>query len=132
MWACEYGHDGVVDFLLKKGVDVVAQPHGETGLHWAAYAGHARTVKALLKWKAPVDMKDNRFGGTPLGWALYGWCERPLGADHAGYYEVVACLVAAGATVQQKWLADPDRELPIPRKVRADGRMQAALKGAVA
>jgi hypothetical protein len=129
MWACEYGCANVVDFLLKQGADVGAQPHGETGLHWAAYAGHARTVKALLKWKAPVDSKDKRFGGTPLGWALYGWCERPLGANHSGYYEVVARLVAAGATVEQEWLADPNRELPIPRKVRADRRMRAALRG---
>ena len=129
MWACEYGRANVVDFLLEKGVNVGAQPHGETGLHWAAYAGHAHTVKALLKWKAPVDIEDKRFGGTPLGWALYGWCDHPLEAHHGGYYEVVARLVAAGATVEREWLADPDRELPIPQKVRADRRMLAALRG---
>ncbi len=129
MWACEYGRTSVVDFLLEKGVNVGAQPRGETGLHWAAYAGHAHTVKALLKWKAPVDIEDKRFGGTPLGWALYGWCDHPLEAHHGGYYEVVARLVAAGATVEREWLADPDRELPIPQKVRADRRMLAALRG---
>ena len=129
MWACEYGRASVVDFLLEKGVNVGAQPHGETGLHWAAYAGHAHTVKALLKWKAPVDIEDKRFGGTPLGWALYGWCDHPLEAHYGGYYEVVARLVAAGATVEREWLADPDRELPIPHKVRADRRMLAALRG---
>jgi len=32
MWACEYGRANVVDFLLEKGVNVGAQPHGETGL----------------------------------------------------------------------------------------------------
>ena len=129
MWACEYGRARVVDFLLKRGVQVDAQPHGETGLHWAAYAGHAATVKALLKWKAPVHITDKRFGGTPIGWALYGWCERPPGAEPDGYYEVVARLVAQGATVNPQWLADPNRELPIPRKVRADRRMLAALRG---
>jgi hypothetical protein len=132
MWACEYGHARVVDFLLKRGVNVGAQPHGETGLHWAAYAGHARIVKTLLRWKSPVAIKDRRFGGTPLGWALYGWCERPPGADHRGYYEVVARLVSAGATVAQKWLADPDRGLPIAKKMRADGRMLAAVNGTIA
>ena len=55
MWACEYGRTSVVDFLLAKGLDPGAQPHGETGLHWAAYAGHAGIVKSLLKWKAPED-----------------------------------------------------------------------------
>jgi ankyrin repeat protein len=129
MWACEYGRARVVDFLLEKGVNVRIQPHGETGLHWAAYAGHADTVKTLLKWEAPANIKDKRFGGTPLGWALYGWCERPLGANHGGYYEVVARLVAAGAVVEEDWLADPDRGFPIPKKVSADRRMLAALYG---
>jgi len=129
MWACEYGCANVVDFLLKQGADVGAQPHGETGLHWAAYAGHARTVKALLKWKAPVDSKDKRFDGTPLGWALYGWCNQPPEANHSGYYEVVARLVTAGATVEREWLAHPNRELSIPQKIRADRRMRAALRG---
>jgi hypothetical protein len=131
MWACEYGHAAVVDFLLKKGVNVGAQPHGETGLHWAAYAGHARTVKTLLKWKAPVGVKDRRFDGTPIGWALYGWCERPPEANHGGYYKVVARLVCAGATVEQEWVADPDRGFPIARKVRDDDRMLAALRGEI-
>jgi hypothetical protein len=131
MWACEYGRAAVVDFLLKKGVSVGAQPHGETGLHWAAYAGHARTVKPLLKWKAPVGVKDRRFDGTPLGWALYGWCEHPTEANHGGYYEVVARLVGAGATVEQGWIADPDRGFPIARKVREDDRMFAALRGEI-
>jgi len=129
MWACEYGRASVVDFLLERGVSVGVLPHGETGLHWAAYAGHADVVKVLLKWKAPVDLKDRHFGGSPLGWALYGWCEHPLGANHAGYYEAVARLVNAGATVEREWLADPNRELPIPRKMRADRRMVAALRG---
>ena len=129
LWACEYGRARVVDFLLERGVNVGTQPHGETGLHWAAYAGHAAVVKELLKWKAPVEIKDKRFGGTPLGWALYGWCDRPPEADDGGYYEAVARLVSAGATVEQQWLAAPDRQLPIPQKVRADRRMVAALRG---
>jgi ankyrin repeat protein len=129
MWSCEYGHLKVVKFLLEKGVKIDAEPHGETGLHWAAYQGHAPVVKLLLKWKAPVGTKDRRFGGTPLGWALYGWCEQPQGAERAGYYEVVARLVAAGATVEREWLRAPEREMPIPRKVRADRRMLAALRG---
>ncbi|HWN93949.1 MAG TPA: ankyrin repeat domain-containing protein [Methylomirabilota bacterium] len=129
MWACEYGRASVVDFLLKQGVDVGAQPHGETGLHWASYAGHAKVVKAFLKSKAPVDIKDKRFGGTPLGWALYGWCAPPPESSHGDYYEVVARLVAAGATVESEWLAESNRGLPIPQKVRADGRMVAALRG---
>ena len=125
MWACEYGRTSVVDFLLEKGLDPGAQPHGETGLHWAAYVGHAGIVKSLLKRKAPVAIKDKRFGGTPLGWALYGWSERPLDAGRGGYYEVVARLVTAGATVEPEWLAARS----LDEKLSADSRMLAALRG---
>lgn len=123
-WACEYGRTGVVDFLLRAGIKVDAMPHGETGLHWAAFGGHADLVKLLLKRKAPVNIKDNSFGGTPLGWALYGWGDPPPEASRAAYYEIVSLLVAAGATVEPAWLADRS---PLDKRVRGDARLRAAL-----
>jgi ankyrin repeat protein len=128
-WACEYGHTSVVNFLLERGVDVAAAPHGETGLHWASYNGHKEIVKLLLKWNPPVDMIDRRHNATPLGWALHGWCNPSPEANRAGYYQTVAQLVAAGACIDPDWLADSDRGFPIPAKVRADPRMRAALSG---
>lgn len=118
-WACEYGRVGVVDFLLQKGIDIAEIHRGETGLHWAAYGGHAEIVKLLLERAAPVDAKDETWGNTPLGWALYGWGNPPPEGTGSDYYEVVALLVAAGATAEREWLAD--------EKVRADPRMVAAL-----
>jgi len=130
-WACEYGRTSVVDFLLENGIEVDARlkHHGQIGLHWAAYCAHVDTVKLLLERKAPVDVKDESFGGTALGWALYGWGEPAPEGNRGNYYDVVALLVAAGATVDPKWLADPDREMPLVEKVRADPRMLAALGG---
>jgi len=122
-WACEYGRIGVVDFLVQKGLEVGERHHGETGLHWAAFGGHLDIVKLLLERRAPVDVKDERFGGTPLGWALYGWGNPPPGAERDRYDEVVALLVAAGATVEAEWLAD--------EKVGADPKMLAALGGEI-
>jgi ankyrin repeat protein len=50
--ACAYGHAGVVDFLLDRGMEVDARlnahGHGHTGLHVAAFHAHVEIVKSLL------------------------------------------------------------------------------------
>src|SRR5262249_28037315 len=97
LWACEYGQRDVVDFLARTGVDLAAQRDGETGLHWASYGGHAEIVRLLLERKAPLDVKDRRYGAPPLGWALHGWCYPPPEAKDARHVEVVKLLVAYGA-----------------------------------
>jgi Ankyrin repeats (3 copies) len=125
MWACEYGRTRVVAFLLEKGMRIDARPHGETGLHWAAYGGHAAIVKLLLERKAPVDVKDERYENTPLGWALHGWLYPPPEAKRRNHLKVVALLVAAGATVDRQWLGNDEEG----QKVRAAPRMLAALAG---
>ena len=126
-WACEYGRTRVVDFLLKRGIEIDArvQHDGQTGLHWAAYGGHVDVVKLLLKRKAPVNTKDEIHRGTPLEWALYGWGYPPPEAERAAYYEIVARLVAAGSTMEPTWLAD---RRPLDERLYADARMLAALR----
>ena len=128
-WACEYGRTEVVDFLLRRGMDAAAKlrHHGQTGLHWAGYGGHADTVQVLLQRQAPVNAKDDAFGGTPLGWALYAWGGGGPDAGSDRYYAVVNLLVAAGATVEEEWLAETERGLPLAKKIREDARMRAAL-----
>jgi hypothetical protein len=132
-WACEYGRSDVAEFLLQRGMDAAAnlKHHGQTGMHWAAYGGHADTVRVLLRHHAPVDVKDETFEGTPLGWALYAWAG---GGPHAGdsrYYDVVKLLVAAGATVAEEWLNEDERGVPIAKSIRRDTAMRAALGGKV-
>src|SRR5262249_14417046 len=85
IWACEYGRRSVVTFLLERGMPVDAHPHGETGLHQAAYGGHAGIVKLLLARKARVDVKDKRYDNTPLGWALHGWLYPPPEARRSNH-----------------------------------------------
>jgi len=123
MWACEYGRSNVAAFLLQNGIKGTEQLHGATGLHWAAYGGHEDIVKLLLKRKAPVDLKDQRYAATPLGWALHGWCYPPPEARRPRYYEVIALLIAAGSNL------DPVKNLNRSQleKLRSDPRMLTTL-----
>jgi hypothetical protein len=76
-----------------------------------------------------VNVKDDTFGGTALGWAIYAWGG---GGPHPGssrYYEVVKLLVAAGAVLEEEWLAESERGIPLARKISEDARMRAALDG---
>ena len=43
-----------------------------TPLHQAAIAGHLDMVKLLLKHGARLDLKDEIYHSTPLGWAEHG------------------------------------------------------------
>ena len=101
--------------------------HHETdGLHWAAYGGHADIVRMLIAHGAPINVKDETFEGTPLGWALHAWAG---GGPHAGdsrYYDVVKLLVAAGATVEEEWLNEDERGLPIAKTF--DGTRRCARR----
>jgi ankyrin repeat protein len=80
--------------------DTELRVHGEghTGLHVAAFHGHIDVVKTLLRHGARVHAIDKTWGTSPLMWALTGWDSQPAGQQDK-YYEVVARLVAAGATV---------------------------------
>jgi hypothetical protein len=121
-WACEYGRTRVVNFLLDKGIgiDERGKPHGQTGLHWAAYNAHVDTVKLLLARNARVDLQDTSWEGTPLAWALHGWGDANGDEPGERFYETVRFLVGAGATVKPEWLAD--------QKIHSDARMVAALR----
>jgi ankyrin repeat protein len=123
-FACAYGRTAAAEFLLDRGVDVDVElkGHGEghTGLHVAAYHGHADVVSALLRRGARVDAIDKTWGTAPLIWALTGW-RRESPTKGGRYHDVVARLVQGGADVEPD-LLDSD-------KVHADPRMLAALTG---
>ena len=90
---------------------------GDTALHWATLLGEDRLVAELIKG-SNVNLRDEKYNSPPLGWAIHGWCDPPAG-NHGRQREVVALLVAAGASVEPEWL---ERE-----RVRADPQMVAAL-----
>ncbi len=96
LWACEYGRNSVVDFLLEKGVDLHAQENtGLTGLHWAVVGGQVDTIKLLLKHGARLEVL-NVYGGTVLSQTI--WCGYN-GDPEIDYVPILKMLIAAGANV---------------------------------
>jgi ankyrin repeat protein len=128
IWACEYGRASVVKFLLDRAVQLDGNfLHGQTGLHWAAFGGHTEVVNLLLKANAPVNLKEQSYGGTPLGWAVYGWNNPAPEFKNVHHHDVVERLIHAGAIVDWPWIESPNRGSSLASKLRADPRMMAAL-----
>ena len=122
LWACEYGRNGVVDFLLQKAVDLRTQANtGLTGLHWAVVGGQLATIQLLLEQGAPLEVK-NIHGGTALGQALWS----ALNGDPAiDYVQIIDTLIRAGAKIEPgslAWLAQQ------PGASSTKTRLEASLR----
>lgn len=90
---------------------------GETALHWAALLGEDRLAGRLIAG-SDLDLKDEKYNSSPLGWAIHGRYNPPAG-NQGRQCEVAALLVSAGAKVEPGWLES--------EQVRADRTMLAAL-----
>jgi hypothetical protein len=102
IWACEYGRNSIVDFLLRKGVDLCAQVDtGLTGLHWAAVGGQLETIKLLVERGAPLEER-NIWGGTVLGQTLWSAINGDADID---YVPIIEVLIGAGAKIEDGSLA---------------------------
>ena len=100
----QYGHTGVAELMLDRGVDVGTKVHGMTGLHWSMVGGHIDTIRLLLQRNAPLEV-ENDYGGTALGcliWAvrnsdrIYRWPE-----PDTDWAAIVQLLIDAGVTVYE-------------------------------
>ena len=124
-YACGYGATDIAAYLLDRGTDIAGHSgDNQTGLHYAAIGGHLNTVRLLLEKGASVKIEDSVHGGSPLGWALYGWYSEP---QRGQFHEVVAALVAAGATVKRRWLETGETNDDFVKRVQADPLMRTAL-----
>lgn len=100
LWACMYGHENVVIFLIHHGADVLDPlDSGATALHWAAGGAHQSVVRLLLGCGAPLEVL-NIWGGTVLEHAGWGFEHSLPGLDFAPVFET---LLAAGAKIRGRW-----------------------------
>src|ERR1043165_41240 len=107
MYACAGGHEAVVEFLLKNGVDLAdGGDDGQTPLHWAVIFGQLEMVKLLLKYKPPLESR-NMYGGTVLGQTMWSAAH---GGDPKVYAQIIETLIAAGAHV-------PPRHVPVNKPI---------------
>lgn len=90
---------------------------GETALHWAATLGEDRLVARLIPGPGPQrrEVRSRRWTGRSTAGPTH-----PPG-NHGRQREVVALLVAAGATVEPQWLEFEN--------VRGDPAMLTSLRG---
>lgn len=97
-----FGREDVAFFLLEHGADPCdGIDSGATPLHWAAGSGRTTLVKALLERGCALE-EMNRWNGTVLGHAGYGFEQGPREIDFAPTFEL---LLAAGAKIRGAWLA---------------------------
>ena len=83
--SAQLGHLEIVKLLLDEGEDPNRfNPQGYHGhatpLHQSIANGHLEVAKLLIERGARLDIKDNIFRSTPLGWAEY--CDQPAIAEY--------------------------------------------------
>ncbi len=104
LWACEYGHNDVVEFLLDHGVEIHTVANtGQTGLHWAVIGGQLHTVKLMLSRGASMTER-NMYGSTALGQAV--WSAVNGGGSES--LQIIETLLEAGSTIDDElpgWLS---------------------------
>jgi ankyrin repeat protein len=97
--------------MAELGFDLAAEgPWGGTPLHHAAWLGNAALVRLLVSLGAPVNVRDSRFGSSPIAWAAHGSTNNGNTAN-ADYAAVAGLLLDAGserAASLNRWKEPPE------------------------
>lgn len=108
LYACGYGANRVIEFLLGR-LDLAGHTgDGQSGAHYVVIFGRPDTLKLLLKQSVPLEAK-NMYGGTVLGQTLWSAAH---GGDPELYSQIIETLIAAGAKI-------PERHVPVNSKINA-------------
>ena len=107
VWACGYGHEDVVEFLLAHGADLEDDAgSNEPPLHMAVVGASLSIIKLLIARGAPLEQL-NGYGGTPLGQAGWSFVNGDPDDDYGPIFDA---LLAAGAHIEDGWLAWLERQ----------------------
>jgi ankyrin repeat protein len=119
-----------VRLMLAAGwpVDVRGQ-HGATPLHWAAFHGNAAMVEMLLQKRPPLEVTDDDYQSTPLGWAIHG-SKNGWHRDTGDYPGTVTAFLRAGAVPPQTLagsaaVRDVLKRRQISNRKSADGMIES-------
>ena len=111
-----------VALMVDLGFDtrLVGHDNGDA-LHWAAFLGNADMVRVLLARSPAIGVRDAGYGGTPLGWCVYGSVHGEKKRTGA-FAEVARLLIDAGEVVEPTMLPtgrdDVDQTLRAGLKAR--------------
>jgi ankyrin repeat protein len=95
--AAQANNAKTVGLMLEAGWPVAARgQHGGTALHWAAFHGNAAMAEAILRHNPSLELTDDDFHSTPLGWAIHG-SEHGWNCRTGKYPATVQALLEAGA-----------------------------------
>ena len=88
--------------LLDAGESVNARGViGATPVHWAVYHRNVELLRDLLTRRPDLELREQQYGGTPLGWAMHDAGEaRPH--DRPVIDSIVTMLIEAGAAPPQR------------------------------
>ena len=101
-FAVNRGYAAIVSLLIAATASVnVKNDVGETPLYSAVYSGYSGIVADLIDAGADVKQTVYADGNTPLHWAVFNG-RNGVGVYRGGNGDIVAALLAAGATVNVK------------------------------
>lgn len=93
-FAAERGDLQLVKNLLQAGFRELGNAlGGESPLHQASWHGHSAIIRELVKAGADVSLRDTRYQGLPIGWAMHASAT----ANHDRHAEAVRTLIELGS-----------------------------------
>jgi ankyrin repeat protein len=100
--------------------------YDQSPLHWASWHGNVEVVRDLLARDAPVEVLEQQYKFTPLGWALHG-SEHSWHRETGDYLHTVEALLMAGAklTANVDDLKASEEVLEVLRRHRGQDRRSA-------